>query len=90
MTIVRIVDLKERIATCDAFSLEERKFLLRCIDPAITRKGIGGAAVHEAQNYLGAWTSYGRRCRSTRAARASARARGRHVASADRSQQVTA
>jgi hypothetical protein len=56
MTIVRIVDLKERIATCDAFSLEERKFLLRCIDPAITRKGIGGAAVHEAQNYLGAWT----------------------------------
>jgi len=42
MTIVRIVDLKERIATCDALSLEERKFLLRCIDPAITRKGIGG------------------------------------------------
>ena len=90
MTIVRIVDLKERNATCHDFSLEEREFLLRCIDTASTRKGIGEAAVHEAQSYLGVSRSYGRRCRSTRAAKASARAHGRHDASADRSRQVVA
>jgi hypothetical protein len=39
MTVLRIVDLKERIAISDDFSLQERKFLLRCIDLAITRQG---------------------------------------------------
>jgi hypothetical protein len=53
MTVLRIVDLKERIAISDDFSLEERKFLLRCIDLAITRQGVGEAVVHEAPNYLG-------------------------------------
>jgi hypothetical protein len=58
MTILSIVDLKERIAISDDFSLEERKFLLRCIDLAITQKAreldpAAAAEMHAPPNYLG-------------------------------------
>jgi hypothetical protein len=53
MTVLRIVDLKGRIAISNDFSLEERKLLLRCIDMAVTRRPAEPVEIIEAPNYLG-------------------------------------
>jgi hypothetical protein len=56
MSIISIADLKERLAHCDDFSLEERKLLLRAIDLAITSRPaepVEIVDVRVAPNYLG-------------------------------------
>jgi len=50
MSVINIINLKERIALSDDFSLEERKLLMRALDLALTRKPAEPVEVH---NYLG-------------------------------------
>ena len=57
MSVIRIVELKERIALSDEFSLEERKFLGRCIDLAVAARRspveVVEVELHNPPNYMG-------------------------------------
>jgi hypothetical protein len=57
MSVINIIDLKERIALCDDFSLEERKLLMRALNLALTHKDdykpAPGLELHNAPNYMG-------------------------------------
>ena len=53
MSVINIIDLKERIALSDDFSLEERKLLMRALDLALTRRPAEPVELHNPPNYLG-------------------------------------
>jgi hypothetical protein len=56
VSIISIVELKQKIGVCDDFSLEERKLLLRAIDLAVTSRPaepVQIVDVHVAPNYMG-------------------------------------
>jgi hypothetical protein len=53
MSVINIIDLKERIALSDDFSLEERKLLMRALDLALTRRPAEPVELHNPPNYMG-------------------------------------